>query len=302
VAAPPDTVYLEPLVTAPPDTLALGAPFETVVRFVHPRLEGIELLNDGPALGDAFEIDGVTRGLDRADTAEVRVTLRAWKVGPRMVPPLFWSAYGDEGVLCLAMTDSIPVTVASIVPVDATEPRDIHDPVDVPAPIPWGPIALGAGALLVALMAWAWWRQRGGSDAAGGATARPAHELALEAIDRLAAADLSRRGPWKVFYTELADILRHYLARRYGVDAPDLTTSETLRALREVGLDDEARSALRRVLEEADAIKFARAEPTAEAPSRALADARAVVRRTVPAPEPTSEVAAAEGATVRGGA
>jgi len=287
VAVPPDTVFVDARVMAPSDTLSLGAPFEATVELVHPRLEGIELLNPVPDLGD-FELDGMTRGLDRGDTAQVVLTLRPWQVGDLRLEPLMLSAYGEEGELCLAMTDSASVHVASIVAADATTPQGLHDPVEVPGPVPWLAIGAAALALLVALLVWSRLRRGGTEGTSVGSTARPAHELALEAIDGLAASDLARIGPWKTFYTELADILRHYLVRRYGVDAPDLTTHETFRALREVEVPDEARRALREVLEEADAVKFAKAEPAPEAPSRALHRAREMVTRSAPAPAPAS--------------
>lgn len=299
IPVPPDTVFVDAWVVAPADTLSLGAPFEAVVELVHPGLEGIELLNPVPELGD-FELSGMTRGLDHGDTAQVVLTLRPWQVGELRLEPLLLSAYGGEDELCLAMTDSVSIQVASIVPADATTPEGLHEPVEVPGPVPWLAIGAAGLALLVALLLWQALRRRGGDAVATGTRARPAHELALEAIDALAGSDLARMGPWKTFYTELSDILRHYLVRRYGVDAPDLTTHETFRALREVEVPDDASRALRDVLDEADRVKFAKAEPAAEAPSRALHRAREMVTLSAPAPAPEPEADAAPGAPVPG--
>jgi hypothetical protein len=60
---------------------------------------------------------------------------------------------------------------------------------------------------------------------------RPAHEIALEKLDRLRAEDRIARGELKEFYLVLSEILREYLGRRYGFEALDMTTSEILALL-----------------------------------------------------------------------
>ena len=121
--------------------------------------------------------------------------------------------------------------------------------------------------------------------------ARPAHEMALSALARLEKREEARSGPWKIYYSELVDILRRYLARRFGVEASDMTTTETLRAVSRLHLPDDAVRALRSILEAADAVKFARAEPAPGAPPDHLREGERFVQLTrteieTPSPEP----------------
>jgi len=63
------------------------------------------------------------------------------------------------------------------------------------------------------------------------------------------------------FYVELGDSIRSYLKRVYGIMALEMTSTEILTALREHSADQELLQSCRRVLAEADMVKFARFNP-----------------------------------------
>lgn len=95
---------------------------------------------------------------------------------------------------------------------------------------------------------------------------RPPEVIALAALEELRREGLASRGLLKEHYTRLTDILRPYLERRFGFPAADLTTSEIMEAIeRRLPADGQPgpASELRRVLEESDLVKFARARPPA---------------------------------------
>jgi hypothetical protein len=300
-AAPADRIPVPVLVEAPVDTLRLGAPFDVELRLAHPGLEKIRLDTAEEAL-EPFEMAGWRRELDRGDTANVVLTLRAFRVGALVLRPLVLGAEDAAGNPCLAETDSLRFVVASIVPEDATDIRDIHEAVALRRPLPWWPFAaaglvVGAG---IAIVLWLRHRRRQ-TDEGGGLSARPADETALLALDRLGRSETARRGPWKTYYTDMAGIVRVYLARRFGVEAPDLTTTETLRALRALELPGAATEALRAVLTEADAVKFAKGTPLAGAPLAHLEAAIRFVRLTTPAAAPAGPGERTEPAGVAAG-
>lgn len=94
---------------------------------------------------------------------------------------------------------------------------------------------------------------------------RPAHEIAHEALNALKAKNLPQLGRIKEYYSELSDIVRHYLEDRFSIRAPEMTTEEFLYSLRES--DDLAgahKNLLKQFLNHCDLVKFAKYGPTHE--------------------------------------
>ena len=92
----------------------------------------------------------------------------------------------------------------------------------------------------------------------------PPHEAALAALEKLRAQRLWQEGKHKLYYSALTDILRTYIAGRYGVSAMEMTSDEIIAAMRSIELPDKARADLTAILRDADLVKFAKAEPDAE--------------------------------------
>jgi hypothetical protein len=98
-------------------------------------------------------------------------------------------------------------------------------------------------------------------------------ERAWVELDRLLRKGLPGRGRYKDFYVELTMVVRRYVQRKYGVQAPHLTTEEFLRACGSDGRCGNAAS-LGRFLASADMVKFAGVEATPEMADDATASAR----------------------------
>ena len=91
------------------------------------------------------------------------------------------------------------------------------------------------------------------------------YERALYELDRLLRKGLPGRGLYKDFYVELTMVVRRYIARRYGVRAPNLTTDEFLRtASSDAAFPQASIGELKAFLESADLVKFAGLESTPE--------------------------------------
>ncbi|MCH5335743.1 MAG: hypothetical protein J1D86_08095 [Alistipes sp.] len=92
----------------------------------------------------------------------------------------------------------------------------------------------------------------------------PPHVAAIKALEELHHRKLWQNGKHKLYYSSLTDILRTYIAGRYGVSAMEMTSDEIIRAARELDLSQKCMMDLTGILRDADLVKFAKAEPEAE--------------------------------------
>ncbi len=94
-------------------------------------------------------------------------------------------------------------------------------------------------------------------------TLLPAHERACLELERLKNRGWLSEGKAKEFYSELADILRRYLERRFGVEAFERTSFEILSDLRARNFGQALLGEAKEVLENSDLVKFAKFTPPA---------------------------------------
>jgi hypothetical protein len=146
-----------------------------------------------------------------------------------------------------------------------------------------GAVALVAGALLAWLVSR--WLKRP-RPLPPPPPPRPPWEVALESLHDLRHAGLTREGRFAEHFDRVSDILRRYLGDRYGFDGLECTTREVLGELRRATPRIVVLDEIERFLRQADLVKFARLTPTEAECSGALADAEAIVERTVPPPAP----------------
>ena len=112
----------------------------------------------------------------------------------------------------------------------------------------------------------------------------PSHELALQQLEELEQQQMWQNGEVKGYHTALTYIVREYLENRYGIQALEQTTDEILAQLRVRDFDLALSQKLGDVLQTADLVKFAKAQPTAEFHAQAMTYARSFILETKPAP------------------
>jgi hypothetical protein len=100
-------------------------------------------------------------------------------------------------------------------------------------------------------------------------------ERAWVELDRLLKKGLPGRGRYKDFYVELTMVVRRYVQRKYGIEAPHLTTEEFFDEIGARGMKGEG---LRKFLESADLVKFAGVQATPEMADEATDSARVYLR------------------------
>ena len=92
----------------------------------------------------------------------------------------------------------------------------------------------------------------------------PPHVVAIKALEALHFQKLWQNDKHKLYYSTLTDILRTYIAGRWGIGAMEMTSDEIIVAMRTVEIPEKSRMELTAVLMDADLVKFAKFTPEAE--------------------------------------
>ena len=118
--------------------------------------------------------------------------------------------------------------------------------------------------------------------AAGVSVARdPAYIVALRELDKWRGDKFWAADKQKAYYSGITDALKIYIADRFGLDAPEMTTAELFDALKgEKDLPVDLREELRGVFECADFVKFAKHLASDEENAHALPTAVRFVTST----------------------
>lgn len=119
----------------------------------------------------------------------------------------------------------------------------------------------------------------------------PPHLKALQALRELDSRQLWQQGKIKEYQGTLTDIIRTYLEERYQFAAMEMTTAEILHELGSRDFDMAWGQKLTEILQVADLVKFAKAQPDANIHSRFMDLATEFVVKTSPAEEPKTDTA-----------
>ena len=123
-------------------------------------------------------------------------------------------------------------------------------------------------------------------DAVAAEPLRPAEEVALEKLDAIREQKIWQTGQVKEYHTQLTDVVREYIARRFEVSSAEQTSDETLRAMRPLLSDNKnLYEQLRKMLTLADLVKFAKWTTTPDENELSLRSAYTFVKETTPVEE-----------------
>ena len=125
--------------------------------------------------------------------------------------------------------------------------------------------------------------------------------MALEKLDEIKAQKIWKDGKVKEYQTELTDVVREYISRRFGVQSTEKTSDETLHEMEAIlvkGQKDDVQCTkeegkalyerLKKMLQTADLVKFAKWHTTPDENEQSLTTAYDFVRGTTP-PQPSPE-------------
>ncbi len=109
----------------------------------------------------------------------------------------------------------------------------------------------------------------------------PPHIWAQAELDRIKSEKLWQQGRVKEFHTQLTDVLRHYIERRFEINAPEMTTDEILEGLVvNVDLQKSTYEMLKQILQLGDLVKFAKFLPFVSENELSLMNAFLFVNQT----------------------
>lgn len=110
---------------------------------------------------------------------------------------------------------------------------------------------------------------------------RPADEVALEKLDAISESMLWTRGEVKEYHTQLTDVVREYISRRFDVSSTEKTSDTTLREIRPLLVQyPDLYTQLHSMLTLADYVKFAKFIPSEMENEQSLRSAYHFVRTT----------------------
>ena len=144
---------------------------------------------------------------------------------------------------------------------------DIKDPVN--APFDWlywlkRLWLVGAiGTLVLAVVLWFWLRKRKEKKAAKVVDLRTPAQRARDELNALHAARIWQAGDVKTYYSRATDVTRTYLEETFHVAAMEMITDDLLEAI-QPAISANAFALLKRTLQTADLVKFAKAKPGPE--------------------------------------
>lgn len=121
--------------------------------------------------------------------------------------------------------------------------------------------------------------------------AEPAHIIALRELDRIKVQKLWQQEKIKQYYSEVSDTIRIYIQNRFGIQALEQTSAETIgvfRFRRDL-VDSNSLDQLQHILSLADLVKFAKYSPLPDDNNQTLMNAYFFVNQTKKAEVITSE-------------
>ena len=257
------------------------------LEVTHDATEQVVLPTWGEQLQDGIEIVEKSQ-IDTTTLPDGRVQLKQ----DLMLTSFKDSLFAIEPLVAISGNDSFwsdPMALNVIQPFEIDSTNAITDIKDIEkAPIWWWGILrwvlLVVGLLLlVDLGFWLWkkydkYRQKE-EEPVDPELLRPADEVALEKLDEIKAQKIWKDGKVKEYQTELTDVVREYIGRRFEVHSTEKTSDETLREMKPL-IDKDLYGRLSKMLQLADLVKFAKWHTTPDENESALTTAYDFVNET----------------------
>lgn len=270
-------------IAMPPPGAQLGA---FLIRdYQAPGIEGEKERGWWEKLGDGLRRAagwGKKRG---PASQEFSFTITTYMTGDLVIPPLPLMVIDPNGNQHPLFAESARVRVVPVTSPEDLTIKDIKPPVGIAVPprlyLPWAAAPL---AVIAAVAAALFFLSRRTEPEVEAIDLRPAHEIAREELLALEREGLLAAGDYERLYTRVSWIVRKYLSLRFGMYALEYTTTEISERLRSKDIKRAAYDLARRLLEEADVVKFARHQPALDDRNSVIARARDLVESTTPEP------------------
>lgn len=274
------------LLSRPKRDLTVGDRFkvELVVRHHRDTKAGEPF---APSLDPFMILDrkSVTRYVGDTIVDVHTLEMAAFATGEPKIPP-FIVPYPADGEVLAAVSDTIPVKVASVMPDDMKDINDLKPQIQFPNLLPIWIMLGGLAAAGLGYLGWRLYRRYRRIRLYGAPLPDPWDE-ALVALDKVPAEDWLASGRFKHYYYTVSEILKRYLTRRFNFPAIDQTTTEILRAMKAAKTPE--REGFGEFFRRADMVKYAKFVPPATEAAAVIPAARDLVQATTPKPEPEAD-------------
>lgn len=286
-----------------PDTVHIGDLITYTLTVTHAPQVTLQTTPPGTNLGEFevrnYQVMPQEQLQDGQLQSKIHFLLAAFQTGELDIPAVEIVSVDSSGHIDTLSTSGMTVAVASLNPDLNGDIKDIKPPVKLPGGRPllsWligGLILLAVGTALFLHLRKRRLRQALSTIEYQGPP-RPAHEIALEELDRIASLNLIHRGLIKQFYTEISEAIKRYIGRRYHIQTMELTTAELVSAMERASLPKEHVGVFIPFFQECDLVKFAKHIPMPDRMDGALEQARQLVlsTREEPVVTPPEEVLA----------
>jgi len=196
--------------------------------------------------------------------------ISVFDTGAFVIPPFPVAYFPTDSLSDYRLIEASPVTiyVESVIQDEERQLREVKPPIDIPYNY-LALLSLIAAVVLTAVLLFIGYRlykkrKESGYLIRAPEPARPAHEIALSALDNLLAKNLLADGLTKQFYSELSELIRRYIEGRYYVRALEETSTEILAQMKDQELNEMSFTWLQNLLQLADLVKFAKYQPAEE--------------------------------------
>jgi hypothetical protein len=272
-----------------PDTVHIGDVITYTLTVTHAPEVTFQAAPPGTNLGEFevrdYQVMPQEELEDGQLQSKIRLLLATFQTGELDIPGVEIVSVDSSGQIDTLRTSGMTIAVASLNPDQKGDIKDIKPPVKLPGARPFLSWLIGGLILLtVATALFLYLRKRRLRQALSTieyqGPPRPAHEIALEELDRIASLNLIQRGLIKQFYTEISEAIKRYIGRRYRIQTMELTTAELVSAMEEASVPEEHMEAFNPFFQECDLVKFAKHIPTPDRMDGALEEARQLVLST----------------------
>jgi len=199
-------------------------------------------------------------------TYTYKAEITSFESGVFVVPRLPF-VIGAVGPTDTILSDSVAFA-SLLVPRDSTIKGiyDIHPPISEPLTFsevaPWAGLGLLIILIAVLIIMYVRTRKQNKPFFKLFKPAEPAHVIALRELNKIKDQKLWASENHKEYYTKVIDVIRNYIKRRFGFNAPEMTSSEILAELSKVDFDfSKLKDDFIEFLSTSDLVKFAKHAP-----------------------------------------
>ena len=264
-------------------TLQVEAPADAHIQFpvfsdtIHDK---IEIVHYG-TIDTSYTEDGLYRIFNQ------KYTVTSFEDGHYPIEPIVFKSIIDNDTLTFE-TEAQLLSVETVEPDMEAGPKDIKPIINIPwsfsEMLPYILLALLIIAAVLLLIYYLRRRKKKPEDEELSIWERPdvpAYAAALSKLEALRKSNYLKEEKFKLFHSELTDILRRYIEKQFGIDAPEMVSDEILSETKKV-LNVKEHNKLKEILILSDLVKFAKHKPIINDSEQLLKYGFEIVKNTIP--------------------